>query len=453
MRKAILSAVCILIVYVTIAQQKTNAGWTNLFNGRDLAGWKQLNGKAKYTVFNSEITGTTVSGEPNSFLATEKTYKDFILELEFKLDAEMNSGIQFRSESKAEYQNGRVHGYQFEIDPSPRAWTGGIYDEARRDWLYTLDYNPTAKTAYKPGQWNKCRIECIGNSIRTFVNGIATAHIIDDMTTEGFIALQVHAIGKNDEPGKQIRWKNIRIQTSNLKPTPADNVFVANFLPNNLSEAEKKNGVSLLFDGVSTTGWRGAYKPGFPQNGWVVKDGTIRVMPSTGGESVNGGDIVSEKEYGAFILQFEFKLTDGANSGVKYFVTESEKNMGSAIGLEYQVLDDEKHPDAKMGSIQNRTLASLYDLIPSVREPRARRKIGEWNRGMVVVQPNGWVTHYLNGWKMLEYQRGAQYYYALVAKSKYAQWPNFGMSPKGRILLQDHGNEVWFRSIKIQELK
>ena len=124
-------------------------------------------------------------------------------------------------------------------------------------------------------------------------------------------------------------------------------------------------------------------------------------MPATGGESVNGGDIVSEQEYGAFIFQFEFKMTEGANSGIKYFVTESEKNMGSAIGLEYQVLDDEKHPDAKMGSIQNRTLASLYDLIPSVREPRARRKIGEWNKGMVVVQPNGQVTHYLNGWKML----------------------------------------------------
>jgi hypothetical protein len=453
MRMRQLLLLVFLIGQMQLLAQKNTNEWVGLFNGRDLSGWKQLNGKAKYSVSNGEIIGTTVFGEPNSFLVTEKKYKDFILELEFKLDAEMNSGIQFRSESKPEYQNGRVHGYQFEIDPSPRAWTGGIYDEARRDWLYPLDYNPSAKTAYKAGQWNKCRIECIGNAIRTFVNGVPTAHMVDDLTPEGFIALQVHSIGKQEETGKQIRWRNIRIKTTKLQSTVPDKVFVANFIPNHLSEAEKKNGVQLLFDGVSTKGWRGAYKKSFPEKGWEVKDGTLRVLPATGGESVNGGDIVSEKEYGAFILQFEFKMTEGANSGVKYFVTENEKNAGSAIGLEYQVLDDEKHPDAKMGSINNRTLASLYDLIPSVREPRARRKIGEWNKGMIIVQPNGIVTHYLNGWKMLEYQRGAQYYYALVAKSKYAQWPNFGMSPQGRLLIQDHGNEVWYRSIKIQELK
>jgi hypothetical protein len=273
------------------------------------------------------------------------------------------------------------------------------------------------------------------------------------VTPKGFIALQVHSIGDRKDEGRQIRWRNLRIQTENLKPSPLNRVFVVNLIPNNLSEAEKANGVSLLWDAKTTAGWRGAYKDRFPEKGWQIKDGTLNVLPSGGAESNNGGDIVTEKEFGSFILQFDFKLTEGANSGVKYFVTEKENNQGSAIGLEYQILDDEKHPDAKLGVVGNRTLASLYDLIPSLREPRARRPIGEWNRGMIVVYPDKRVEHWLNGWKVLEYQRGAPYYHALVARSKYAQWPSFGMAEKGHILLQDHGDAVSFRSIKIQELQ
>jgi hypothetical protein len=191
----------------------------------------------------------------------------------------------------------------------------------------------------------------------------------------------------------------------------------------------------------------------FPEQGWKIDNGVLSVLPSGGAESTNGGDIVTTAEYKAFILQFDFKLTEGANSGVKYFVTEKEGNTGSAIGLEYQVLDDEKHPDAKLGAAGNRTIASLYDLIPSLPEKRARRKIGEWNRGMIVVYPDNRVEHWLNGWKVVTYTRGGPVYQALVARSKYEKWPDFGLAPQGRILLQDHGDQVSFRSIKLRELK
>src|SRR5690606_17342464 len=237
----------------------------------------------------------------------------------------------FRSESKPEYMNGRVHGYQFEIDPSPRAWTGGIYDEARRQWLYTLEYNPPAKKAFKPNEWNSIRIECVGNTLRTFVNGIPTAHLIDAMTPKGFIALQVHSISKPEEAGRQIRWKNIKLQTQNLKPTPLDDIFVVNLVPNHISEQEKKNGYSLLWDGKSITGWRAPYSTEFPSHAWEMKDGLLTVT----GRAEKSSDIITEKQFGAFDLQFEFRLTEGANSGVKYFVGESEKFKGSAIGLEY----------------------------------------------------------------------------------------------------------------------
>jgi len=435
-------------IALMVTSTMTMAQWKSLFNGKNLTGWKQLNGKAKYEVKNGTIVGTTVYGEPNSFLVTEKEYDNFVLEFEFKVDSTMNSGVQFRSLSKADFKNGRVHGYQFEIDPSARAWSGGIYDEAGRGWLYPVELNPSAKTAFKQGQWNRGKIECIGNSIRTWLNGIPVAHLIDDAISKGFIALQVHSINNKKDEGRQISWRNIRIKTTALKPEPLQGVFVRNTIPNNLSDAEKQYGIELLFDGKSSTGWRGAYKNTFPERGWAINDGMIEVLARG-----RGGDIVTEKEYSAFILQFEFKLTDGANSGVKYFVPERPDKPGSAVGLEYQILDDEKHPDAKMGRNGNRTLASLYDLIASDREPRARKKIGEWNFGMIKVFPDNRVEHWLNGWKVLSYTRGSQEFKNLIAISKYKDWENFGLAPQGRILLQDHNDHVSFRSLKIQELK
>ena len=437
-----------LVLLVSAAYAKKSDGWQLLFNGKDLTGWHQLNGKADYRVDNGEIVGTTVLNTPNSFLATDKDYGDFILELDLKVANGMNSGIQFRSISKPEINNGRVHGYQCEVDPSARAWSGGIYDESRRGWLYPGELNPTAKSAFKLGAWNHYRIECVGNSIRTWINEVPVAYLLDDMTASGLIALQVHSIGSKDEVGRQIRWKNIRIKTTDLKATETPDVFVVNLLPNTLSQAEKEQGWKLLFDGKTINGWKAAGQETFPSEGWKVVDGTLMAMPNRPETPVKGTDIVTDEKYSAFELQFEFNFAEGANSGVKYFTG----NGGINVGLEYQVLDDKNHPDAKLGAVGNRTMSSLYDLIPSDKQPRFTKSFGEWNIGRIVVYPDNRVEHWLNGIKVVEYVRGSNIYKALVARSKFAAFEGFGMVKEAPIMLQYHQDQVKFRSIKIRKL-
>ena len=219
MKPTLLCSVLLLI------QASAQDNWVSLFDGKTLDGWEQHSGKAEYRVEEGAVVGKTVAGTGNSFLCTTKKYSDFILEVEFKVDPSMNSGIQFRSNyyteeteveiagKKKKFPADRVHGYQFEIDPSARAYTGGVYDEGRSGWLFDLKNNEAARKAFKQGEWNQARIECRGNSIKTFINGVAAADFTNDLTKEGVIALQVHGIGKKSEAvGKEVRWRNIRIQ-------------------------------------------------------------------------------------------------------------------------------------------------------------------------------------------------------------------------------------------------
>lgn len=225
----------------------------------------------------------------------------------------------------------------------------------------------------------------------------------------------------------------------------------ADVIDNTLSDEEKANGWTLLWDGKTSEGWRGANLKGFPEKGWSIENGILKVAKSTGGESTNGGDIITIDKYRNFELSVDFQITEGANSGIKYFVDPklNQGAGGSSIGCEFQILDDEKHPDARAGVKGNRTLGSLYDMIPAPENKPFKK--GAFNTAKIIVRDQK-VEHYLNDVKIIEYERGTQMWKALVNYSKYSIWPAFGEAAEGHILLQDHGDEVWFKNIKIKKL-
>ena len=330
-------------------------GFVALFDGKTLAGWRQLGGAAKYTVEDGTITGTAVPNTPNSFLCTKKHYGDFILELEFNVSPKLNSGVQIRSNSFKAYRNGRVHGYQVEIDPSARAFTAGIYEEGRRGWLDPLKGNPKAQKAFKQGQWNKVRVEAIGDSMKTWLNGVPAADLVDSMTQSGFIGLQVHGVGRNpDRVGEKVRWRNIRIK----------DLGISTWKP--------------MFDGRTLKGF--SMMPG---GKWEVVDGAI--VGSSPRSERRHGLLISDAKYKDFTIRLQFKAVKG-NSGF-YFRCQKVKSAVSVHGFQAEI-------DA------SRDVGGLYEtggrawvVKPTAKDLKKFFKPGKWNRMTVSAHGRRIVVH------------------------------------------------------------
>lgn len=457
------SLIAFTFILTTSIATFADDGWIELFDGQSLRGWHAVAGKHTFKVEDGMILGSPVEGEGNGFLRTDEVYGDFILEFDAWWEAPLNSGVQIRSIQNVSGGKERVQGYQIELDPSERAWSGGIIDESRHGWLYSLSSNPKARGAYKAGTWNHFRIEAIGDVVKTWINDMPAANLMVDFNDEGFIALQVNGIKTPQDAGKYNHWKNIRIKTAGLETEStqmSNEIEQFNFIANTLTKRQIDEGWRLLWDGKTTKGWRSIAHEGFPKKGWDIKDGILSTQDSGDPHERNGGDIFTEEEFSSFELELDYRISKGANSGIKYFVDpELLRSDNMAIGLEFQILDDKDSPEAlKEGHDDRIKMGALYRLIKPVNMSESGRlnkrvnSAGKWNRARIVVRGNH-VEHWLNNSKVISYERGSEDFRARVADSKYDGWPNFGEHKQGPILLQDHGDKVEFRSIKIRELE
>ena len=430
MKKLLFAAIATL--FLTACNGTQQPPWEYLFNGHDLTGWTRAIGQAEFVAEDGVIIGTARRGTGGAFLRTDKEFDNFILEFEFKVTDGLNSGIQIRSHQRD--SDGRVYGYQFEVDPLERAWTGGIFDEARRGWLYPLTFNQPARAAFRgEGEWNSGRIEAIGPSIRGWLNGVPSCDLWCDMTSKGFIALQVHGSNMRED-GATASFRNIRILTEDLERWATPNhgeIVEINAIPNTLSPREREEGWQLLWDGRTTNGWNNA-------EGWSIENGMLIVEPIEEGEH-----LVTNRSFGNFWLSVDFRVTSGASSGIFYLVDEHMN------GLEFQTIDNRTNPHA----VGKRTLGSLFDLVAAPEDATSEPEVrwGHFNTAWIKVNGNT-IEHWLNGIKLFSVERNNPAWNDLVRENMPHADSGFGNQREGRIFLQHSGSRFYFRNIKIKEL-
>ncbi len=374
----VMAALLLVAISCTSSRAKVGgSGWKNLFDGRTLDGWEVCGGFAKYRVEDGVIVGTTVEGSPNTFLCTKKQYGDFILEFDVKCDPRLNSGVQIRSHAykkdttlevwrrdkkvKAVHKAGHVYGYQVEISSEQTGSSGGVWDEARKSmWLYNARENAKASKAFKDNQWNKFRIACIGDSIKTWVNGVPCTDLRDPVDQAGFIGLQVHSV-RSDKP-LEVRWRNIRIKDLGRhvwKP---------------------------LFDGKTLQGWHT-----IPGGKWQVSDGII-VGTSASSESRHGL-LVSDRSFGDFTVRLKFKALKG-NSGLYFRADE----VGGGVGVHGFQAEIDASND--VGGLYE-TGGRAWVVQPTAEDVARWFKPQEWNE-MTVSAHGGRIVVHVNGLKTAE---------------------------------------------------
>ena len=409
------AATCLLLA--ASSTLGADEGWTELFDGRTLDGWVQKNGTATYAVEEGTIVGRTTEGSPNSFLSTMKDYGNFELLVDVKVDGGLNSGIQIRSQTTDGSNHGRVNGPQVEIESSGAngAEAGYVYGDATgRGWL-TPEERLKPHKHFQDGEWNTYRILADGPRIQTWINGEAIEDLTDEAIFEthprGFISLQVHGVKKGTGP-YQVAWRNIKLRRLPESPRPA----------NQLTKSEEEQGFQRLFNGQNLDGWKHG-------GNWVVEDG---VLTRTG----KGGSLVYEQTNipDDFDLRFEWKVAEGSNSGVYYRPTQ----------MEYQILDNAVHAD---GRNPRTSAASLYFCMAPSYD--ATRPVGEWNEGRIVCKGSV-IQHWLNGQKVIDFDYNDPKWGAEVEMLK--QRGGDVTARGANLSLQDHGDPVWYRSIRLREI-